>query len=280
MAQSTAAKLPPKRLAVLRTLDDFGHATAHDLAQIHSPTGDHHYTERVLSILASDGYTDRTPFVASRVKPTLVSYATNKGRRALADHYNIPFRLRSHAPSASPHTIEHALGVTRFMLLAHQTPHARVRYQSDLLPFPASFRWSVPIEHENQSKTVTIIPDKLFALSDTPYYLLEWDRGTEPVEATDLNRSSLIRKMLVYAYTHHHRILKKHFAIDAFRVLFALPSQERINTCIDVYKYHLSRRQCNPKIFLFADHKAIHEARTLLDISWQDARGKTTHIEL
>ena len=66
----------------------------------------------------------------------------------------------------------------------------------------------------------------MFAIGDT-YFALEADRGTEPIERSNLNQTSYLRKFLQYAHVLKGGTYKTEWGISKLMVLHLSTRQER-----------------------------------------------------
>ena len=94
------------------------------------------------------------------------------------------------------------------------------------------FRLSVPIIHRSRRLIVGVEPDYVFSfgfpkLKRRVNFVVEIDRGTMPVERSDLNQSSILRKVLAYTSVWRGGHHKRAFGWRNFRVLMVTPNSER-----------------------------------------------------
>lgn len=108
------------------------------------------------------------------------------------------------------------------------------------------------------------------------FFLLEVDRGTEPVVPGTLGRSSILKKMLVYRevwrqWTNGWR--KPDFGFVNFRVLFVTTSRDRVDSMIAANRLVIPE---GTGLFLFATEGACGQVATLHDEakSWDLARSQ------
>jgi hypothetical protein len=106
------------------------------------------------------------------------------------------------------------------------------------------------ISHTYDSKIVTsdraLAPDALFQVGTT-YYALEADRGTEPVERSNLNQTSYLRKFLQYRDVLKNKTYKTEWGIPNLMVLHISTRQERTDALINYMAEELqgkSESQC------------------------------------
>lgn len=136
------------------------------------------------------------------------------------------------------------------------------------------FRLSVPVIFRSTSHTISVEPDYAFSLGSPAdgwrrNFLVEIDRGTMPVERSDLTQTSILRKFLAYRAIWQAKLHTSAFGWRNFRVLFVTSSVERTETMRDV----LGRMTGGGSpLFWFADRDAL-EARNSLDHGWIDGQG-------
>jgi Replication-relaxation len=68
----------------------------------------------------------------------------------------------------------------------------------DPLELPCHITFTFPSSGKTHTSDKALCPDALFAIGET-YFALEADRGTEPIERSNLNQTSYLRKFLQYA---------------------------------------------------------------------------------
>src|SRR5215213_7732056 len=116
------------------------------------------------------------------------------------------------------------------------------RQERDARPFTLSAQLSQNgIVHR-----VSVVPDLVFALQfahgTRHNYAVEIDRGTMPVFRSDLEQTSIARKMQVYLAAHAAKQHQREFAWANFRVLFVTTNEERIETMIEASCQSPARR--------------------------------------
>jgi len=151
--------------------------------------------------------------------------------------------------------LDHTLSITRFLVDLELA--CRRHGNVELIPFeeiiadapertrrlPQPGRWQVPVRWGDASGDVLVIPDAIFGLRLTgadgrkvrSFVFLEIDRGTmtiapaKQVRESDafLHRTSILRKLLTYATSHHLQLQKEHLGIPVARVLTLTTSAAR-----------------------------------------------------
>ena len=171
--------------------------------------------------------------------------------------------------------LEHALLVADIMVaveIACSKTGIRFLDEEDLLAEAEqtkAFRWNVNI---NGSKTIGLIPDRVFALAftnskggqDRVTYFLEADRGTMPVIRKTLNQTSVYRKMLAYERTWTSGIHERKFQLKRFRVLTATQSMSRKNAIKEACR----KLQRGHGLFLFGVYSEIQPEEILTKKLW------------
>ena len=106
------------------------------------------------------------------------------------------------------------------------------------------------------------------------FFAYERDRGTMPVERSNLAQSSILRKLIGYGATHCGGLHTAMYGLPNFRVLTEAPGSKRVaNMIIDGYQKHLSHLY-PPGLFLFIDRRTLFTAEDFLDHEWLDGEGK------
>lgn len=231
----------------------------------------------------------------------------NKGIDLLAAKYG--FRRSSadwttKARTASRGTIEHALEVTDFMvaLALACARHGRLQViyfdeiMRELAPpetrkNPKPYHWPVSVRpiprrwRGKEVKTHYAIPDKIFGIRnlDRPegrqraFYFLEADRGTMPVVRPDLDKSSLLRKLVLYGFTYEDKLHRQYYGLPNFRVLTVVPTRQRINTIVAAHEQH-TKFLLPAGLCLFADRRGLLDAEEFFAYEWLDAAGESHRL--
>lgn len=95
--------------------------------------------------------------------------------------------------------------------------------------------WRVSVNQADKDHQ-GVAPDYMFGLKGqdgkTSYFFLEADRGTMPVVRTAIRQTSLLEKVRGYLASQKQQIPQSLFGIHSFRVLFVLPSKERLENLL------------------------------------------------
>jgi hypothetical protein len=200
--------------------------------------------------------------------------------------------------------LDHTLAVTRFLIDLELA--CRNRSDVDLIPFeeivesapertrrlPQPGRWSVPVRWGDASGDVLLIPDAIFGLRLTQpdgrkvrsFVFLEIDRGTMTIAPSKqvrespvfLHRTSILRKLLTYATSHHLQLHKDHLGLPVARVLFLTPSATRAEAMRQAaISFVIKPMRLPAGLFLFG---ALDHASSPLDTVWADAAQEPTPL--
>jgi hypothetical protein len=97
---------------------------------------------------------------------------------------------------------------------------------------PCNISFTFPSTGKTHTSDKALAPDALFAIGDT-YFALEADRGTEPIERSNLNQTSYLRKFLQYRDVLKGRTYKAVWDIPNLMVLHISARQERTDRLKD-----------------------------------------------
>ena len=93
-----------------------------------------------------------------------------------------------------------------------------------------------------------------------------------PVVRPGLDKSSLLRKLIGYGFTHEDGLHRRFYGLPNFRVLTVVPTRQRINTIIAAHKQHTDKL-VPPALCLFADRRGLLDAEDFFAYPWLDAAG-------
>ena len=253
-----------------------------------------------LKALFEHGYLDRPDCQYDTYRPgggsTFITYAlAERGARLLADKGDSGKRISwAHKnKSVGRPFLEHCLAIADFavaMRLAVQT-HDNVELvdgerlvqafptQTQTLTKP--YRLTVPIIFSGGRVAVGVEPDYAFSLHlpkarRKAFFLVEIDRGTMPVERSDLRQTSILRKLLAYQALWKAKLHNDHFGWRNFRVLFVTSSIERALNMIEAMNTH-GQTNGSP-LFLFADKRSLYATDNMLAREWLDGYGNEQQL--
>ena len=224
----------------------------------------------------------------------------NAGARFIAESLGLSVtsgEWKSRNRSYTRENLDHTLSITRFLINLDLA--CRSRPDVELLPFdeimqsapegtrrlPQPGRWSVPVRWGDASGDVLLIPDAIFGLRLTQpdgrkvrsFVFLEIDRGTMTIVPSKhvhesnvfLYRTSILRKLLSYATSHHLQLHKEHLGLPVVRVLFLTPSAARAEAMrLAASSFVIKPMRLPPGLFLFG---TLSDATNPLDAAWRDA---------
>lgn len=237
----------------------------------------------------------------------------NEGADLLNAEFDLPRANVDHTQknkALGPRFVEHTLLVADIMvaiILACRS-HEEVRYisQEEILSKWAPkktwkqrfkvggrpFRWRVKFNYDGKTYGKSLEPDHMFALKlpegrIEPFFL-EADRQNMPVESRNMNRSSILKKLLQYheswktAPFADTNLFEKRFGLSDIRTLFAISTgyqgDKRLNRCIEANRRF--RDGSGTGLFLFANTETLFEADDILTAPLTSGRGdEKTMIE-
>jgi hypothetical protein len=104
---------------------------------------------------------------------------------------------------------------------------------------------SAQLSQNSIVRHVSVVPDLVFALhfadGTRHNYAVEIDRGTMPVFRSDLEQTSIARKMRVYLAAHDAKQHQRKFGWTNFRVLFVTTNLVLCQPCSDAFRADLLR---------------------------------------
>lgn len=253
-----------------------------------------------LSRLFHAGYLDR-PRAQLDYYPTAGSapmvYALgDRGARLLIDRDGVDVgnveRSRNNHRAGRPF-IEHRLEVVDFYMALRQATiiHGDIRllHPDELIAaFPdQSFSEGNPfalranLSHRGTMMPIAVVPDLVFGLQfadgSRRHFLVEIDRGTMPVERSDIRQSSFERKMRAYLAVHTARLHQRHFGWETFRVLTVTTDQYRVESMRQVLRYIRPARGIGASLFYFTPRAELCGGYPLTH-AWQDGHGRDVRL--
>lgn len=200
--------------------------------------------------------------------------------------------------------LDHTLSITRFLVDLELS--CRRSGNVELIPFeeivgtapertrrlPQPGRWQVPVRWGDASGDVLVIPDAIFGLrlmqpdgrKARSFVFLEIDRGTMTIAPAKqvqesnafLHRTSILRKLLTYATSHHLQLHREHLGVPIARVLTLTTSPARAEAMRQAAVALVVRpMRLPPGLFLFG---VLSGAGDPLGASWTDASGQPTRL--
>ncbi len=136
--------------------------------------------------------------------------------------------------------------------------------------------WRAKVHYNDTTIDLGVAPDYPFAIQypDGRFraFLVECDRGTMPVDRSNLHQTSLKRKFLAYAAAKRADLHQRQFGWKAFRVLLITTNKQRADNVLATIRgcVHENGRG----LFLIADRQSLTTA-DIISYPWRDARGLT-----
>ena len=215
----------------------------------------------------------------------------DKGARVLSHHDGLIIgnhaRWSQKNKQAGRPFLEHTLAIADFAIAANADVAVRAGVDltdgDDLLTclpeatraLAKPYRLSVPVVFRSERKAIGVEPDYAFSLGfsdlgQRAYFLVEIDRGTMPIERSDLTQSSILRKFLAYSALWRAKLHTQAFGWRNFRVLVVTENENRATHMRDVLS-RLNGGSGSP-LFWFAHTQALY-ARNTLEHHWIDGSG-------
>lgn len=207
----------------------------------------------------------------------------NRGARFIAESFGYSVTSgdwKARNRTYTRENLDHTLSITRFLvdvelacrklesidLIRFEEIVAAAPERTRQLPQPG--RWQVPVRWGEASGNVLVIPDAIFGLRRSEsdgrmvrsFVFLEIDRGTMTIVPTKqvresdafLHRTSILRKLLTYATSHHLQLHKEHLALPATRVLTLTTTHSRAEAMREAANHFVVQpMRIPPGLFLF-----------------------------
>ena len=126
---------------------------------------------------------------------------------------------------------------------------------------------------------LSAVPDLAFAVETTAtskrfHYLVEVDRGTEPVERKTLRQTSILRKLLAYGKAEADGLIQHELGWRGCRVVILTTSPERARNCAAMARRRLTGSPVL-NLFLFG---CLDDTADILTTPLDTADGRTTTL--
>jgi hypothetical protein len=223
------------------------------------------------------------------------SVLSRKGKVVLAERRGVPGHTFD--ALAAKGSLEHERGTTEVMLrLELGAGERKLEWWHEMAPsFPAhrdrkGDRVRVKVLWKARSYTLWLRPDRIVSVIDPKKtqekarraFFLEKDRGTMPLERTDLLQSSILRKLVGYSKFYSDRKYEDCFAFRGIRWLFVTETKQRADNMRALYrKYNTPqyRGLLGPqRLFWFCDMATIKAHDNLFDVPWLLADGTIVRL--
>lgn len=237
----------------------------------------------------------------------------NHGMRFIQDEHGFPpkkKRLRERASRLSVSYVMHSLEQSRFLVLMRQSVEKRndvhflypedfyELFAKDILKrptLPYSLRAKVNWHGYREEQGTN--PDGMFVLyfpmqpldKQRRCLFVEIDRSSETINPSDRKlksikfweKSSLLRKFVVYAYAFRREVHKQEFGLPTFQVLTVTTNPKRVKEMQAMYRERLAipPHDVNPNRFLFIDWKSLNaHGNDLITAPIENAVGETKSL--
>ncbi|MGK0190602.1 MAG: hypothetical protein ACI9R3_006432 [Verrucomicrobiales bacterium] len=139
------------------------------------------------------------------------------------------------------------------------------------------FQWTTSVTGHG---SVKLIPDRVFAIEQRQtgeriLFLLEADRGTEPLTRTDFHQSSIDRKLLLYSQLSSERAFLERFGCRRVRALLVTTSRIRAQSIQQLMSKHR-----NAGLFLTSELTSLVDHKSLLDAAWINRSGEEESLNV
>jgi hypothetical protein len=274
---------------------------------------------RRLNLLFRHHYLGRPPrqvelFPAGDGSHHLVYGIDREGARVLKERFGLKVstyhwlqKNRELTRTNIAHTSATSRFLTRLEVAVQRSGKARILHLDEILrdyapeatkrkPIPE--RWQVDIHWNGYRGREGTRPDRIIGIeyADLPkeknrsFFYVELDEGNETIEptidqrrlASFFRKSSILRKFLVYSFSHLSRAHEAHFGLPiAARVLVVTTTRKRIDAMRQCFMRHFRKQPlvAPPGLFLFAERTACEASDDLFAMPWIDAEGKPRHID-
>ncbi len=208
--------------------------------------------------------------------------------------------------------IAHTVSTSNFMAQLEQSVRAsgraRIVHFDELLntfapggtkkrPIPE--QWQVDVSWRGHRGREGTRPDRIFALEyfnlpkgkNLSFFYFENDEGTETIEPTVdqrqltafFRKSSILRKFVIYSYSHLSRAHEDHFGFPvAPRILTLTTSPARVVAMQDAFARHFREQPLNvqPGLFLFLDRSTLEKSEQgVFSATWLDGVKRPMQID-
>ena len=140
---------------------------------------------------------------------------------------------------------------------------------------PNPWLWKAHVTHNSVAREVALVPDYAFAVifpdGKRRACLVECDRGTMPIDRSNLDQTSLLKKFLGYTAGKRAKLHQRQFDWKAFRVLIITNTAERAQNLATVVRERVHAD--GHDLFLITDRASLASS-DLLAHPWIDARGR------
>jgi hypothetical protein len=234
---------------------------------------------------------DRFPTTGSA---PMVYALADRGMRLLRERYGMAFRSmewsRKNREAHRPF-IEHQVEIVDFQVALQRAVEMRgdihlfckedmnsAASRRQMPTSRASFALTARLSHRGKVREISVVPDLVFGLQlangQLRNFMVEIDRGTMPITRSDIDQTSIERKMRVYLAAHAAKQHQRQFGWKNFRVLLVSTDPARIETMTEASQRLGVRGGPGASLFWFARFADIAQAVVdPLTVGWRDGAG-------
>jgi DNA-binding Lrp family transcriptional regulator len=247
------------------------------------------------------GYIDR-PRAQLDYYPTsgsapLVYSLADRGARLLAEHDGVAIVdvewSRKNREAGRPF-IEHQIEIVNFQVALQravaQRRDVRLISAQDMnsaasrQPMPvgrAPFALRAKLSYRGTVREISVVPDLVFGLQlangERRNFMVEIDRGTMPITRSDIEQTSVERKMRAYLAAHAAKQHERQFGWKTFRVLTVTTDHQRMLSIKEALRQLHVARSPGASLFLFGTVGDLR-ATTPLAHEWLDGNNREVDL--
>lgn len=289
--------LTDRDLDLFTDLYTHGLLNTEQIAAIHSPTGTHR--RRLQRRLQKLREAELIHYLKTPIDEPREYVLSQRGMNALSNarsfaprRVSIPRSSRSyrtHDLALSDFTVSIDLYV-RSLEQARLIDELSLIHQSPRLDVRSHRGWPVSFTHDGETLEHWVKPDRFLGIKfdDRPanqnarYFAIEIDRGTMPLEASSLNKASILRKLLAYQATHQNDVLREIFVIPHAYILFLTTGKRRRDNMARLAQQIVIDDRA-AKAMLFAVQPpapTVGDTPDLSQLTWINGRGREAALPL
>ena len=253
-----------------------------------------------LSRLFHAGYVDRPraqlDYYPSCGTAPMVYALADRGARLLIDRDGIDVGnvewSRNNRRAGRPF-IEHQLEVVDFYVALQSADKGHngvclihrdelvAAFPDQILSAHNPFALKVKVSRQGVVHEIGLVPDLMFGLmlpnGSRRHFMVEIDRGTMPIERSDIKQSSFERKMRAYLAVHATKLHERRFGWKTFCVLTVTTDQYRVESMRQVLRYMRPTHRIDASLFYFTPRDELRGRDPLTHI-WQDGHGHDVRL--
>ena len=286
-----------------RDLDIFSDFYSHNLLNTnhlaslycHSEAHKRRLRRRLLKLLEA-GYLQRLKTPVDQPRDYVLSQsgmnALSSARHVAPRRISIPRSARSyrdHDLALSDFTVSMDLFV-RSLDGARLVNELELIHRSNRLDVRSHRGWPVSFRYRDEQVEHWVKPDRFIGIEfrDRPAnrngrnFSIEIDRGSMPLQATSLQRASILRKLLAYQATHTDNVLREIFGIEHAYTLFLTGGRRRRDNMVTLAREIVqSDRAASSMLFAVQPPSpSVGDTPDLSALTWLNGRGEEVSLPL